>query len=303
MEYSSVKLDSRNKPPATTADFNGYAANLSLDLEQMKNSAGGELIYSESELLNQAVSVLKDRFNKYNIKNYTIEVNNGKIEVKVQNGDAETINTVILQENTLNFAIVDAGATQEFLSYLSAHSISLTFNEDGTLKDPSLIPNNRELEHSIDSPNDFYVINNYSVINMGKYFTAVSLVDSAFGEQEFCGSVDASEDGYAIKISLDSTGKLIMMSYTSMSSGEQMVISVNNQIIYVGDITETLQGEFYITFESSEAPINLILNELRNEVCPVIFSIDSWIETDHNTDYASRIIELLSDKNSKWKKK
>jgi hypothetical protein len=307
MEFSSVKLDAKKEPPLTAAEFRGYAATLSLDFEQMKVNANGELIFSENELLTQAANILKKRLTGLSIMDYTIEVKEGKIELSVQNGDAEKINAVIQEENInatieediLNFAIIDADATRDFLQYYDAHRND-TFNKDGALKDPSIIKDYCELESSIDLSGDYFAVNKEKVIT-GEHITSVNLVNSSFEQQMLCGAVDSSTDGYAIKINLDNVGGDNMYESTSENVGKQIAISVNNQIIYVGTIAEALRDEFFLTFESDATANNLelILSELRNVVCPIIFSIDGWIEIEHSTDFAQRAVEFLLEQPKK----
>ncbi|MDE5776229.1 MAG: protein translocase subunit SecD, partial [Treponemataceae bacterium] len=106
---------------------------------------GGEAEF-KARAMAQAVETLQSRIDRFGLSNPVIrQQGEDRIYIEIPGAEqSSAINTIIMGKGVLNFRLVDDDATNQFLSYYYSNPGD-TFNEDGSLKDSSIVPDDVEI--------------------------------------------------------------------------------------------------------------------------------------------------------------
>ncbi|GAB6392715.1 MAG: protein-export membrane protein SecD [Treponematales bacterium] len=120
----------------------GLSIVLQANLDALREKLGRDLTPEDKEdAVNRALDVLNSRIDKFGLTEPVIR-RQGEDQIYVEipgTADPERINSIIMGKGSLTFRMVDQEAADAFNAYYNAHPAA-TFNPDGSLSDPSLVP-------------------------------------------------------------------------------------------------------------------------------------------------------------------
>ncbi|MDR2601563.1 MAG: protein translocase subunit SecD [Spirochaetaceae bacterium] len=120
----------------------GLSIILQADMDSYARKLGRTLTEEDRRLaLDQALEVLNGRIDRFGLTEPVIRrQGDGQIYIEIPGtADPERINSIIMGKGGLAFHMVDQEATEAFFQYYANHP-DTTFNEDGSLVNPSIIP-------------------------------------------------------------------------------------------------------------------------------------------------------------------
>lgn len=196
------------------------------DVEQFKKDA-----------MAQAIETLTGRIDKFGLTEPVIrQQGEDRIYIEIP-GAAETdsINTIIMGKGILNFRLVDDAATQKFNAYY-AQNIGNTFNANGSLVDPSVIPADTEVlghytkdEYGLDERIGYLVVKKAIALD-GKHIKSANV-----------GS-DHLTNRPEVDFVLDDEGGQIFADFTSANVGKSLAIVSDNKIKSYARINDAITG-------------------------------------------------------------
>jgi len=120
----------------------GLSIVLQANMDSLQQRLGRPLADTDREdAVNRALDVLNSRIDQFGLTEPVIR-RQGQDQIYVEipgTADPERINSIIMGRGSLAFYMVDSDATATFNEYYNAHPAT-TFNADGELIDPTIIP-------------------------------------------------------------------------------------------------------------------------------------------------------------------
>ena len=116
----------------------------------IKNQEGADTVETAATLksgaMQQAIDSLTSRIDRFGLTSPVIrQQGEDRIYIEIPGAaQADAINTIIMGKGILNFRLVDENATSAFNSYYAQNPAS-TFNADGELLNPTIIPDDCEV--------------------------------------------------------------------------------------------------------------------------------------------------------------
>ena len=155
--------------------------------------------------------------------------------------DRESVNTIIMGKGMLNFRLVDRNATNAFNAYYVQNPAS-TFNSDGKLIDPTIIPEDTEVmgyyvkdDYGLDERTGFVVVKKEIALE-GEHIKSADV------------SADQTTNQPEVVFSLDSEGAVIFGEFTAAHKNEQLAIVSDNKVKSAPNIQSAINnGQVRIT--------------------------------------------------------
>jgi preprotein translocase subunit SecD len=217
--------------------------------------------------MKQALEVLNGRIDKFGLTEPVIRrQGSDQIYIEIPGAaDPEKINSIIMGKGSLAFHMVDSDAASTFNSYLAAHPAD-TFNKDGSLKDPGIIPAADEVLGTYDT--DAYGLDErtgYTVVKKvvgldGNYIQSAQVeTDNITGKPN-------------VTFKLSKEGGEIFYKLTSANVGKPLAIVLDNKVKAQANIQEAIRDQVQLTgFGTEEA--NNIAVVLRSAALPVELTV------------------------------
>ena len=175
--------------------------------------------------MEQAIETLTNRIDRFGLSSPTIrQQGDDRIYIEIP-GSAETdqINSIIRGRGILNFRLVDDEASNSFSTYYNANKDN-TFDSQGNLIDPSIIPEDCEVlgyystdEYGLDQKEGYVVVKKESVLD-GKHIKSAEV-----GTEDITGKPQVS-------FRLDAEGAQIFADFTSANIGKNLAIVSDDRI-------------------------------------------------------------------------
>ena len=207
----------------------------------VKNQQGTATGQNTEELkkkaMEQAIETLSSRIDRFGLTSPVIrQQGDDRIYIEIPGAaQADAINTIIMGKGILNFRLVDGNATTAFQNYYTQHAAS-TFNADGTLVDPSIIPADCEImgqyekdDYGLDERTGYLVVKKEIALD-GQHIK----------------SADVGSDNLTnrpeVDFVLDSEGAEIFGKFTGEHKGESLAIVSDNKIKSSARINDAITG-------------------------------------------------------------
>lgn len=197
--------------------------------------AGGEAEF-KARAMEQALETLQSRIDRFGLSNPVIR-QQGEDRIYIEIPGAEqnsTINTIIMGKGILNFRLVDDDATNQFLSYYYSNPGD-TFNEDGSLKDPSIIGDDVEIV-------GYYTKDSYGLDEFVQY---MALKKEVALDGRYVKSAEVSRDRMGqtgVDFTLDMEGAEIFADFTGAHVGERLAVVSDNKVKSAATIRTKIGG-------------------------------------------------------------
>jgi preprotein translocase subunit SecD len=242
----------------------GLSIVLEADLESFAERLGHPLSSAEhDQAMEQALATLNEKIDQFGLTEPVIR-RQGSDQIYIEipgTADPERINSIIMGKGSLTFHIVDTEATEAFDKYYATRASS-AFNADGSLSDPSVIPE------------DDMVLGVYSKDQYGiDIFQGYSVVKKEIGlDGNHIKNAQVSRDQInnqpEVTVELDSEGGEIFWTLTSENVGKPLAIVLDDRIQSMPRINTGIRGNVSITgFDVDQA--NDLATTLRTAALPV----------------------------------
>lgn len=201
-------------------------ADLDAALEAQK--ASGVVTNEEQfkkDIMAQAIENLSSRIDKFGLTEPVIRLQGeDRIYIEMPGAaETDTINTIIMGKGVLNFRLVDDAATSKFYEFYNKNPAS-TFDVNGNLMNPSLIPEDCELfgtytkdAYGLDQRTGYLVVKKEIALE-GKYIKSAEV------------GADHLTNQPQVNFTLDSEGAQIFADFTAAHVGESLAIVSDNKI-------------------------------------------------------------------------
>jgi preprotein translocase subunit SecD len=207
----------------------------------VKNQQGTETGQNTDELkkkaMEQAIETLSSRIDRFGLTSPVIrQQGDDRIYIEIPGAaQADAINTIIMGKGILNFRLVDGDATTAFQNYYTQHAAS-TFNTDGTLTDPSIIPQDCEVMGQYEK--DDYGLDErvgYLVVKKEIALDGQHIKSAEVGSDNLTNRPE-------VDFVLDSEGSEIFGKFTGAHKGENLAIVSDNKIKSSARINDAITG-------------------------------------------------------------
>ncbi len=198
-------------------------------------AAGGEAAF-KTRAMEQAIETLKSRIDRFGLTEPVIrQQGEDRIYIEIPGSEqSDAVNTIIMGKGILNFRLVDDAATNNFLQYY-ASSPDTTFDGDGKLINPSIIPDDVEVL-------GYYTKDAYGLDEFLQYMCVKKEVAL---DGRFVKSADVSRDQMGqtgVNFTLDSEGATIFADFTGAHVGERLAVISDNKIKSAATIRTKIGG-------------------------------------------------------------
>ncbi|MDR0552201.1 MAG: protein translocase subunit SecD [Spirochaetaceae bacterium] len=245
------------------ADLDAYAEKLGRSLTDADRDAA----------MAQALEVLNSRIDRFGLTEPVIR-RQGADQIYVEipgTADPERINSIIMGKGGLAIHMVDTDATNAFFSYYNTH-LGTTFNDDGTLTDPSIIPEGTMVlgvytkdRYGLDeqrTKRDAWVVVKKEIALDGNHIkNATATRDNIDGKPE-------------VSFELDSEGAEIFYTLTSSNIGKPLATVLDDKVRSVATIQSAIRDAGRLTGFSVDESNNIALI-LRSAALPVELEVAS----------------------------
>ena len=179
----------------------------------------------KKDAMSQTIETLTGSIDKFGLTSPVVrQQGEDRIYIEIPGAaDRESVNTIIMGKGVLNFRLVDENATNAFNAYYAMNPAG-TFNSDGKLMDPSIIPDDTEVM-------GYYVKDDYGLDErMG--FIVVKKEIALDGEHVRSAQVAADQKTNQPEVNfvLDSEGAVIFGQFTGAHVGERLAIVSDNKV-------------------------------------------------------------------------
>ena len=222
------------------------------DLDAVLKAQEGSIVAADPEALKQAamqqaIETLTSRIDRFGLSSPTIrQQGEDRIYIELP-GSAETdqINSIIQGRGILNFRLVDDDATQAFQLFYAQHPDS-TFDSQGRLVDPSVIPDDDEVfgyyltdEYGLDQRVSYLVVKKEIVLD-GKHIKSATVGKENLTNKP---SVNFTLDSEGTKIFGDFTGEHVHQSLAILSDNKIKSNATIQNAITGGEVAITGFGQ------------------------------------------------------------
>jgi preprotein translocase subunit SecD len=191
----------------------------------------------KDQAMNQAMETLTSRIDRFGLSEPVIR-RQGEDRIYIElpgAADTDRINTIIMGKGILNFRLVDDAAANNFRTYYYSN-IDSTFDANGLLLDPSVIPADTEVmglytkdEYGLDKRVDYLVVKKEIALD-GKHIKSAEIgTDNITGRPQ-------------VNFVLDTEGSEIFAAFTAAHSGESLAIVSDDKIKSYARINEPITG-------------------------------------------------------------
>lgn len=191
----------------------------------------------KSDAMEQAIDSLTSRIDRFGLTSPVIrQQGDDRIYIEMPGAaQSDAINTIIMGKGILNFRLVDESATTAFMNYYMLNPTN-TFAADGTLLDPSIIPEDCEVL-------GVYQNDDYGLEERTGYL-AVKKEIALDGQHIKSAEVGSSglTNRPEVDFVLDSDGAVIFGEFTSAHRGERLAIVNDNRIRSAATINDAITG-------------------------------------------------------------
>ena len=208
------------------------------------NAAVADPVAFKKEAMAQAIETLTSRIDKFGLSSPVIrQQGEDRIYIEIPGAaDGESVNTLIMGKGILNFRLVDNDATEKFNQYYVAHAAN-TFNADGNLIDPSIIPSDCEViglytkdDYGLDERIGYLVVKKEIALD-GKYIKSAQVsADNITNRPQVTFVLSADRNGEEL------SGAEIFANFTGAHVGENLAIVSDNKIKSYARINEKIGG-------------------------------------------------------------
>jgi preprotein translocase subunit SecD len=219
------------------------------------------------EAMNQALEVLNGRIDRFGLTEPVIRrQGTDQIYIEIPGAaDPERINSIVMGKGSLAFHIVDTAGQTAFDSYYTANGAD-AFNENGTLKDSSILPEGSILVGTYET--DEYGIDvrtGYSVLKAevgldGNYIQSVTTTTNSITGQPL------------VTFQLSTEGGDIFYELTSANVGTPMAIVLDERVKATATIQEPIRDSVQLSGFSADAAQNIAVI-LKSAALPVELTV------------------------------
>ena len=179
----------------------------------------------KKDAMSQTIETLTGSIDKFGLTSPVVrQQGEDRIYIEIPGAaDRESVNTIIMGKGVLNFRLVDEDATNAFNAYYAMNPAG-TFNSDGKLMDPSIIPDDTEVM-------GYYVKDDYG-LDERTGFIVVKKEIALDGEHVRSAQVAADQKTNQPEVNfvLDSEGAVIFGQFTGAHVGERLAIVSDNKV-------------------------------------------------------------------------
>lgn len=191
----------------------------------------------KTQAMTQALETLTASIDKFGLSSPVIrQQGDDRIYIEIPgSADGESVNSIVQGKGILNFRLVDENATNAFASYYAMVGPD-AFNEDGSLRDSSVIPADTEVF-------GYYTKDAYGLDQRIGYI-AVKKEVSLDGNHVKSAQVsrDQRTGQTEVNFSLDSEGAVIFAEFTGAHVGERLAIVNDNKVKSAATIRQAITG-------------------------------------------------------------
>jgi len=191
----------------------------------------------KKDAMAQTIETLTSSIDKFGLTSPVIrQQGEDRIYIEIPGAaDRESINSIIMGKGILNFRLVDENATNAFNAYYAQNPAN-TFNSDGKLIDPSIIPDDCEVM-------GYYVKDDYG-LDERTGFIAVKKEIALDGEhvKSAIVSADQTTNQPEVNFILDSEGAQIFAEFTGAHVNERLAIVSDNKVKSAATIKQAING-------------------------------------------------------------
>jgi preprotein translocase subunit SecD len=248
----------------------GLSIVLEANLAALETRVGHSLSEAEREdAVNRALEVLNNRIDQFGLTEPVIRRQGAnQIYVEIPGAaDPERINDIIMGKGSLAFHIVDQEALTAFNAYYQQHPTT-TFDEQGNLIDPSIIPGDTEIL-------GVFTKDRYG-LDQAAGWTAIKKDVGLDGNHITSALVDRNDlDGKPeVTVTLDAEGGNIFYALTSANIGKPMAIVLDRRVKSQATIQAAIRDQVRITGFSVDEANNIALT-LRTAALPVELEVSN----------------------------
>jgi preprotein translocase subunit SecD len=247
----------------------GLSIVLEADLAGYETKIGHSLTQEEhDQAIEQALGALNEKIDQFGLTEPVIR-RQGSDQIYIEipgTADPERINSIIMGKGSLTFRIVDNEAATVFDEYYASHRLG-AFNDDGSLADPSVIPEDDEVlgvyekdEYGIDVFQGYMVVKKEVGLDGNRITNAQVSRDRISNQPE-------------VVVELDSEGADIFYNLTSGNVGKLLAIVLDDRVQSAPRINGPIRGNVSITGNYSVDQANDLATMLRTAALPVDLNV------------------------------
>jgi preprotein translocase subunit SecD len=240
------------------ADLVGYEAKIGHTLSQEEHD----------QAMEQALGALNEKIDQFGLTEPVIRrQGTDQIYIEIPGAaDPERINSIIMGKGSLTFRMVDNDATSKFDEYYAANRLN-AFNDDGSLNDTSVIPEDDEVlgvyekdQYGIDVFQGYMVVKKETGLDGNHIQNAQVSRDRISNQPE-------------VIVDLDSEGADIFYNLTSANVGKLLAIVLDDRVQSAPRINGAIRGSVSITGNYSVEQANNLATMLRTAALPVDLNV------------------------------
>ncbi len=212
--------------------------NAAVEAQKKKDSASVDNVDQfKKDAMAQAIETLTGRIDKFGLSSPVVrQQGEDRIYIEIPGAaDGESVNTLIMGKGILNFRQVDMDATEKFENYYRQHGAA-TFNSDGKLADPSIIPEDCEVfgqytkdAYGLDERIGYLVVKKDIIVD-GQHVQSAQV------------SSNPTNGQIEVDFAFDSEGADLFADYTKANVGKYMAIVSDDKVKSNARINEAIPG-------------------------------------------------------------
>jgi preprotein translocase subunit SecD len=248
----------------------GMSVVIRANLQSVATRLGHTLSAAEkADAMNRAMEILKSRIDKFGLTEPVIRLQGeDSIYIEIPGAaDPEKINSIIMGKGNLSFHMVDDDANAKFQEYYAQYP-SETFEANGNLKDPNLIPIEDEVlgyyvkdKYGLDEFSHYMVIKKEVGLDGTHITSATTSTDSITRQPE-------------VNFILDKEGGDLFYALTSANVNKSLCVVLDNKVKSSANIQQAIRESVRISgFNQTEA--NNLALILRTAALPVELNVVS----------------------------
>lgn len=208
-----------------------------LSSQSDSNAAIADPVQFKKDAMAQAIETLTGRIDKFGLTSPVVrQQGEDRIYIEIPGAaDSESVNTLVMGKGILNFRLVDDEATESFASYYAQHAAS-TFAANGSLLDPSIIPDDCEVL-------GLYTKDDYGLDERVGYLVVKKAI-ALDGQHIKSAQVSANNitNRPEVNFVLDTDGAEIFADFTGANVGKKLAIVSDDKIKSYANINERIGG-------------------------------------------------------------
>jgi preprotein translocase subunit SecD len=247
----------------------GLSIVLQADLAAYEAKVGHSLSQEEhDQAMEQALGALNEKIDQFGLTEPVIR-RQGADQIYIEipgTADPERINSIIMGKGSLTFRLVDSEATAGFDEYYASHRLA-AFNDDGSLADLSVIPQDDEVlgvygkdQYGIDVFQGYMVVKKETGLDGNHIQNAQVSRDRISNQPE-------------VVVDLDSEGADIFYNLTSANVGKLLAIVLDDRVQSAPRINGAIRGNVSISGDYSVEQANNLATMLRTAALPVDLNV------------------------------